>query len=208
MNLVTITSIINCPKHLSVFTPEERLRQLIDLTIPSIKKHIPNNHIVLLEGSSLTDQQLEQLKNLDVELMLIPVLDLGKSQGEIKLLSDYFFSNSFIQIQSQIETFTKITGRYQIKDSFVFNKNNLIKKIPGDKTWTKQGVCATRMYRLNVEYLNNFIEKYQNIYLGKLPFLVDIEHCFYKYDMVPFETFEEIIHVTGNIAPNGELVED
>lgn len=208
MNLVAITSIINCPQHLSVFTPEERLRQLIELTVPSIKKHIPNHHIVLLEGSSVTDQQLEQLKSLDIELVLIPVLDLGKSQGEFKLLSEYFFSDNFAQIRPQVKTFTKVSGRYYFKDSFLFNESNLIKKIPGDKTWTGHGVCATRMYRVNVEHLDNFIEKYQSVYLGKLPFLIDIEHCFYKYDMVPFDTFDETIHFTGNIAPAGVLVED
>jgi hypothetical protein len=213
INLVIITSVIHF-YHPSVYSPEERLFQLTNKTIKSIKEKIPNPYIVVLEGGKLNKQEKNILKQSKIdELLHHDVSTYNKSGGELMLLGNYFFSNYFENLKNKknIETISKISGRYFFTDNFNFyshlKDDIVVKKI--DKTyWSNQGIFETRYYRFPYSYVEMFKKKLQEILINGLH--IDIEHSFYKYEVFPFEKIQEtsIMNVAGNIAPDGKAILD
>jgi len=73
MNIILITSIINTPntplsyiKTRSIYTREERFEQT-KRTIKTIREKIPDNKIMLVECSQLTDSEADYLReNTDI----------------------------------------------------------------------------------------------------------------------------------------------
>ena len=89
INLVVVTSVIY-PFHSSIYSPNERLKQLTDLTISSIYKKIPNPYIVVLEGSILTKEDIAKLKESKIHnLLYFDISNLHKSIGEATLILNY-----------------------------------------------------------------------------------------------------------------------
>lgn len=213
VNLVVVTSVIHY-YHPSVYSPEERLFQLVNKTIKTIKEKIPNSYIVILEGGNLNKEEKNILKNAKVdELLYHDVSKYNKSGGELMLLKNYFFSDFFEKLQKEknIETISKISGRYFLTDNFNFYNHTtdsfVIKKI--DKTyWSHQGIFETRYYRFPYSYIDIFKNKLQEILNNGLH--IDIEHSFYKYNVFPFEKIKNIdkIYIAGNIAPDGKEILD
>lgn len=213
INLVVVTSVVHF-YHPSVYSPEERLFQLVDKTIKTIKQKVPNSYIVILEGGDLNKQEKQILKNAKVdELLYHDVSKYNKSGGELMLLGNYFFSDFFERLRKEknIETISKISGRYFFTDNFNFYNHTtdsfVVKKI--DKTyWSNQGIFETRYYRFPFSHIEIFKNKLQEILVKGLH--IDIEHSFYKYEVFPLEKIKQIdkIHVAGNIAPDGKEILD
>lgn len=60
MHLIVITSVIRPQNAPTIFSAEERYRQLID-SIKSVRGKIPDCLIIVLEGSSYTDDQIKSV---------------------------------------------------------------------------------------------------------------------------------------------------
>ena len=205
--MVLITSVINA-KNNSFFTPEQRLEQLIDLTIPSIVKHIPDNYMVLLEGSNLNQNQKDIIKSSGVkEAIQINVDHIPKSLGELALITYYIKSTFFKNKRNDYKTLSKISARYFLLNGFNFNpEENVIKKWDPNTTWSKQGLCDTRYYRTVNSNFDNYIDGLQKISNDGI--LLDIEHSFYQYNLIPTDKINQKIHLGGYMAPDGVYIED
>lgn len=214
INLVIVTSVTH-PFHSSIYSPNERLDQLIDLTIKSIYKKIPNPYIVVLEGSRLVKEDITKLKNSKIHnLLYYDVSNLHKSAGEATLILNYLNSDYFSELKSDkdISTISKISGRYFLTENHEFTSCPLDKVLIKKKdtnTWSNQGICDTRYYRFPYSYVNQFQKKLSEM-LNDKGLYIDLEHSFYKYQIFEFDIIHNTdkINLSGNLAPDGQEILD
>jgi hypothetical protein len=207
MNLVLVTSVINSSSESSIFSPNERLDQLINKTIPSINQKIPNPYIVIIEGSDIDSNQKQKLNNISDELLIFPIAkNLQKSIGEVILLLNFLNSNNFFSIINNIDNIIKITGRYYLLDEYNFNQyDGSVIKI--DKVdWTNNYVCQTQYYKVSKNKIKQYIEKL-NIIKNEGIF-IDLEHTFYKYEVVVSDSKIERVGFAGFCGPDGKYIID
>jgi len=219
MNITLITSIINTPdlplsyiKTRSVYTKEERFEQTKN-TIRSIREKIPNNKIMLMECSQLTEEEREYFKeNTDIFLniqdtnnqnliqrMFTPSKALGEGTMTILALT-YLFENKV-----PFQNFFKVSGRYWLNDNFeyaLFDNNEItIKYINGH---IENGL--TSLYKLPYEATQNWIDYLIN---SEEDFLNcrGYENIFAQYLKLvkSKKIIEGEIGVSGNISVCGTL---
>lgn len=212
INLFFITSVINnfLP---SVYSPDERLNQTL-LTISSIKKKVSNPYIVILEGNLLSDVQKQAFKDSGTnELLHHNVAQYNKSDGEAALIINYLNSSYYDKLiqNYNVETCNKFSGRYYFLDEHDFYQYSLdsfliIKK--EKDTWSNKPLCETRYYRFPFSHAAIFKEKMNN--LKNTGIYIDMEHTFYHYNILPLEKVLNVdkLYVSGNIAPDGNLIID
>ena len=189
-NLVLITSKIfvsNTPysysKTRSTYTPEERMKQTLE-TITSVKIHIPDAFIVLVDNSNFDESS-------DFYHLIKEKVDIfinSYNNDELKFYTDEYIYKAFADISQQIDfynkflkyievdkikNFFKISGRYYINQNFNYsiynNKKNIFKK---NKNVKDRNYYYTCFYKLDKnilhEYFNNLFnlrnnkEKYEN----------------------------------------------
>ena len=111
----------------SIYTHKQRFEQTLE-TIESIRKHLPDTHIILAECSPESDYMMELKKRVDIFINTYPndLIQNGfrKSVCEAKLLLNVFNSVDL----SQYQHIFKMTGRYKLLDSF--DKNVWMDYIP------------------------------------------------------------------------------
>lgn len=84
INLFLVTSVVNAKKK-SVYTPDERLEQLIELTLRTIKAKVPSCYIVVMEGSKLTSEQSARIRQAGAdELYHLDVNGRKKSSASLR----------------------------------------------------------------------------------------------------------------------------
>jgi len=201
MNLVLVTSVINARD--SFFSSEERLKQTIELTIPSIRKKIPNSYVAILEGSNVSDEQKNKLEKVCDEIFYVDLGGSDKQSGEINLLYKYLTSEIFSEKENKIENLLKISGRYYFSDQFDFEKYDKSVILNSKSSWTNHTLSHTTYYKLFKDDISQFIEKL--FIILKNGFFIDIEHTFYKYDMVPCEHEINKLMVSGFISRDGSI---
>ena len=147
-NLVLITSVINTPnkplsysKVRSIFTRGERFEQT-KKTIESIKKHIPDNKIIIVECTDFKKVEKEYFeKECDFILNLwdrtelhSKIFGLSKSLGEGTMTIEAL--EFIIEKKFEYNNLFKICGRYWLNDKFDYNEYNndslIFKKIQGN----------------------------------------------------------------------------
>lgn len=214
INLVLVTSVTH-PFLPSVYSTEERFKQLTELTIPSIKKKIPNSYLVIIEGNQLTKKQKQILKNLNVdELLYFDVKSFNKSYGEATLLVKYFESHYFKRLlnSKNLITINKISGRYYLTEDYNFDvvdTDKVLIKKSDCSNWSKQGICDTRYYRFPLNCLDRFYKILKKL-LVENSIYIDLEHSFYHYQIFEFDKIENVdrINLAGNLAPDGQIIFD
>lgn len=163
-NLVLITSVINTVnkrlsycKYRSLFTKEERFKQTI-YTIESVRKHIPNSYIYLIECSVDIDKEEETLKPLvdtyvncySIDYIRNAVTSPHKGIGEMNFL--LYFLNNFENL-GEFEHFFKLSGRYYLNDKFDFSqfeeKTNIFRH---------RQTLVTIFYKIHKDYYETFID--------------------------------------------------
>lgn len=127
---VMITSAINTK--FGVFSSEQRLQQTLD-TIRSVKTHIPNSKIFLLEmaGVPLTEQQKEALLaevtnliDFTADTDVIGLYDSTNNWDIVKNVTEVMCFNKALQtlIDTEylkgVDRVFKVSGRYLLNDSF------------------------------------------------------------------------------------------
>lgn len=213
VNLFLITSVVNA-KRKSIYTPKQRLDQLLSQTVRTIKEKIPSPYIVVIEGSKLSGDQVSSIKDSGVnELYFLDVNGRNKSKGELILISSYFKSLFFKRLTAskRIKTVNKLSGRYYLGEDFNFaalDENLCVIKRTDTGTWSGHGFCSTRYYKFPFSYIEEYMAKIDLLKRSEL--FIDIEHSFYKHEVIPFDRVQclDNLNIKGSLAPNGEEVFD
>lgn len=212
-NLVLITSIINpSNKPLSysnvrsVYTREERYIQT-KKTIESVKKHIPDIKIMIIECADFTKEENDYFeKECDYILNLWDKNDIhpqifgsSKSLGEGTLTMEalkYIENNKIV-----FDNLFKICGRYRLNENFnynVYKNNNLIFRKINKK------IC-TGFYKLPFNFVSvllNFLINSKN----EMANCIEYETLFYNFsNIIDYEnvSFIDEIGFEGNCTVNG-----
>lgn len=207
--LVVAVTNVNNP-HLSCFSPTVRLGQLKN-TVDSVRDKIPESFIVILEGSTLTPEQQKELQLFNADEIILRSNEITpvKSLGEITMIAEYLESSLFQELTKKIsiKNFAKISGRYELTESFKFRDLDItVKKREPQETWSGRGVCETRFYQFPFYMMDYYKAKLDMIKENGI--LIDIEHSFYEYNVVPHHTSVSEIGLQGYLAPTGELIND
>lgn len=223
-NLVIVTSVIHTLNDnlgtvkRSLFTSEQRLSHTLK-TIQSIKKHIPNPYIVIIEGSNITEDEIQSLKNAGCDKIHFAsentkklVNGKSKSLAEINLILE--FLESFENLDN-FDTFSKISGRYYLTDNFKWDKYPLDRPLVKCRT---NDYCDTRYYRVPIKNMNLFKQHLKDALandeiMKKLTTgQIDIEglNILSKLPNVIrlFHQNNEILGVKGFLSCHGDEVED
>jgi hypothetical protein len=209
MNCVLITSVIhtiNSPlsytKTRSFYSHDDRIKQT-QYTIETIKKHVPNYYIVLIEGSNI-----DNITNMfDVDYIHKAYLEKRcknaveskfKGLGEVNLLLSYFNSENFKS--NDFNSISKISGRYYFNNNFKFINKSFTCRI-NHATW-----FFTNYYCIDKSLINKFIDILNKILNDSNIQSSSIEHLFKKYVDGNILNKLDRLNVDGNIAVNGEFV--
>jgi hypothetical protein len=178
-NLVLVTSKIivsekpfSYIKTRSIYTKEERLTQTIN-TIETIRKHIPDSYIVLVDNSKFSNLDYETLFFLTdyfINITNDTKLNYYTDEEPIKMFSDLMqqlcFYEQFIKKidENKIRNFFKITGRYFINDKFNYNNYD------NDYTIFKKNLEVldrdyyyTSFYKINSNKILDYFDILKNI---------------------------------------------
>lgn len=210
INLIVITSVVYCDAP-SMFTSEERFNQLFP-SISSVQTKIPNAHVVVLEGSSLSQEQTAKLESTGVYVFLHNIQHLPKQYGELSILRSFFHSSFYTNLTKtyEIHSIHKLSGRYYLTDKyeFVYDSDKCMCRLSEPIAWSGHPACHTRYYAFPSKYLPQYLQGLehteQNLFL-------DVEHSFYKYNVLPIDKIDRsrcTMYVAGYLAPNKEFVED
>ena len=176
-NIVFVTSKIivsenrfSYVKKRSCYSKQERIVQTIN-TINSIRKYIPDAHIVLLDNSIFNYYEYTLIENLvDTFINITNNLTLNyftdvfeyKAFGEISQTLQ-FLELFFKEDYKKINNFFKITGRYEINDEFNYeqynNNLNIFKKHLSIKDKEYYFTC---FYKLDKSILKEVESKFKN----------------------------------------------
>ncbi len=212
MHLVMVTSVLRPINDKTVFTLEQRLSQT-QKTLISIRRKIPEAHIVVVEGGEIHDDEVEILGKLADYIFTTNITEFCKSPGEGNLLYRFLTSDYYLQL-TNVETISKISGRYFLDDNFKWES------LPLDKLifnyipigWMDRPLYNTRYYRIPAKYIKDIIaglETYINSNAAKNAW-PDIEHCFYIYVVQHHDEVysPEKLGVTGMITNSAKIVSD
>ena len=178
-NLVLITSKIvvsensfSYVKKRSIYTKEERFTQTLN-TIKSIRKHIPDSYIVLVDNSKFNNLEYETLFLLTdyfINITNDSKLNYYTNDEPIKMFSDLmqqlcFYEHFIKKINiNKIRNFFKISGRYFINNNFNYNNFN------NDNTIFKKNLQIldknyyyTSFYKIKTNKLIEYFDILKNI---------------------------------------------
>jgi hypothetical protein len=122
--LFLITSCVNVPAGSSIYDSEQRYEQTLN-TIKTIKDHVPNAIIVVVE-CSIGDKQY-QFEG--VTMFYIKFQDISdKSTTEARIIKMFLQSDFYTRLTKNVDIVFKISGRYFLNEKF--NISNYSLKIP------------------------------------------------------------------------------
>lgn len=216
MHVVLVTSMLRPINDRTIFSTSQRIEQTYN-TIATIRQKIPNNYIVMIEGGDMNENEQQEFSKLVDFLFRTDVKHLPKSPGEGTLLHRYLTSDHFKSLEN-VETVSKLSGRYYLNDDFHWDENHidkfLIGLIPSTShlAWMKKSLYKTRYYRIPQKYIQYFIDGLTN-YINSKEFASawpDIEHCFYLFDIIKHDEVysPEKIGVCGLITGSNEFISD
>ena len=194
-------------------THEERFNQTIQ-TIESIKKHIPNCYIALIEGSKLNKEKEIILSNTGCnmihnvsEKMANYINGPNKSLAEIHMIMDYLKTINL----HEYATLNKISGRYYLTDNYQWERYPTSKALY-QCDWIAN--CNRRYYRIPSQYFDVYVNTLQEALDS--PDFVNGKFSIENYNI--FRHMEDHISlmrennvklgVAGFVAPYGMVVED
>jgi hypothetical protein len=227
-NIIIVTSIIDTPNNLplsyslkrSVFFKKDRFEQTKN-TISSIRLHIPDCLILLIECSPLDNNEAEFFtNNTDIFInmynddkineFLINIYSPFKAlaEGTMTIYAlEYLFNNNII-----CDNIFKISGRYYLNDNFHFdnylNNDDTIYKIDNKR-------CNTCFYKLTFNnafkwllFLKNekILMSYKHLLLSRNSF-EDIFCLFAIKNNIKLNDHNHKIGISGNVSVCGSYVE-
>jgi hypothetical protein len=224
-NITLIPSIIDTPNKplsyhhtRSVFTKQERFEQT-KMTIESVRSRIPNNKIMVIECSPLTEEENQFfLKNTDIFINLYDLPDKSyiekihshsKSMGEGTMTIyalEYLLANNI-----EYDTLYKLSGRYKLTDQFSYgnynNNNNTMVQY-----YCEKECASTILYKLPREqsvkwcaFLQNANHYFVNCYGYESIFAMFLKDLEIQKEGLVINTRQ--MGVCGNISVCGGYVE-
>lgn len=217
-----------------ILTPEVRLAQTLQ-TIESIKRHVPEAFILLVDSSPApVDSSVEDEIRADVDLAVFlnglnPGLHLSRETGGFWKTSDYSKTlsetYSLIHAVSLIKVISsgnfnrrvfKISGRYHLSDDFDvshYDSGEILGKYVFKKSGTPwldgtSGYFNTRLWSFCSTTMNSTLEILASIFTSCIDESLDAEHSYFR--KLPHEDIHEVttIHVAGQIASTGEQLSE
>jgi hypothetical protein len=150
--------------------------------------------------------------NSGANIFYFDVTHFDKQYGESNLINGFFLSDIFNELKHKnILSVTKLSGRYYLNSEFNFyfdGETCVCSVVTPENSWSKHGIINTRYYSIPYKYCNHFINGIKKCCEG---IFIDIEHSFYLYDIIPLNKINYNIiklNVCGNLAPNGQFIED
>jgi hypothetical protein len=215
LNLVLITAMIRPITSKTVFTSEERFNQLIT-TIGSVQAKIPNSKIALVEGGTISDEEITRIRPKVDVIIVADVSHLLKSPGETMLIHSYFQSKHYESHKDQITNLVKISGRYYLDRKFKWSRFPKDKTIAvycdRDKSWSRHAYFNTRFYKIPQSKIPQFIDgiKTRTCHPDFNQPFPDIEHCMVIYNMLDRTNVHHLpyIGVRGFYGENGTVISD
>jgi hypothetical protein len=189
MHLFYITCAVTPTVEKSVFSSDVRLLQIVK-SIESVRKQVANPFIVLLETGSATEEQKSFLEGLVDFYMTINVTSLVKSRGEATMIYTFLSSPWFQENKDRFETFSKLSGRYFLLDSFDMTRYPLDKIFIRFRWFTDgEGVFETRYYRIPRAKIDEYVDNMNKLvnthyYIFKQ---LDVEHIYFLCNYFPLE---------------------
>lgn len=208
-NIVIITSKIivseiqftYCKKR-SIYTKEERFSQTLD-TITSVKKYIPDCHIILFDNSKFNSEEYSILKNnVDVFINITDDENLNHNTDVCnnKLVSELsqhisLYENYLKYINfSNNKHYFKITGRYKINDTFNYdnydNNKNIFKMKDRNIRY-----YYTSFFKLDKNHVNYFYNNLKPILNRDYDYLKN-----FHYEQLIPKIVEDTIEETDNLG--------
>jgi len=216
-NLILIPAVTRNPVISQFLSEDERLEQLLG-TIKSVKEKVPSSHIVVLEGGTFSEEDARKMINtgadeifsydLDKNGKRLPDPNRSKSYGEITLFLEYFKTPHFAKIKSSIRTISKIGGRGILNEKFVFPEDDTCIMNYTHKAWSGRGACSGRIWRIPMKHFPHLLSQMYLMY-ANFDNVLDIEHGFYDYNVVPLEGLEpeQLVGISAWISGNGKWEE-
>lgn len=187
-NIVFITSKIivsndsfSYIKKRSCYTQQERMTQTMN-TIKSIRKYIPDSHIVLLDNSILNLLEKNILDNIVDTFINITnndSLNYYTNVFQYKAFGEMSQQLQFLELflktdYTKIRNFFKITGRYEINETFDYNQYdnnlNIFKKVD---YITDRKYYYTCFYKLDKSILKEVQKIFLKLFLNKKKYMND-----------------------------------
>jgi len=208
---------------LSVYSEQERFEQTLQ-TIESIDAKCPNNAKFMFDSSPTrpNHEYISKLSDRGVSIIWCgaePNVQNFSNAGLRSLsecISFMMFIDWFKQQDIQAKRIYKLSGRYRLTNSFVLDdpsyKDSFVFAESLD-TWMPKSTIVDKLYRLrlwHMDYslLNDFRKELQNIFHDCQRYNIDVEHSYYKNLKIYNRVEVKKIGVCGNIAPNGEYIDE
>jgi hypothetical protein len=212
---------------LSVYSEEERFKQTLQ-TIESIDAKCPNNAKFMFDSSPMCPNReyISELSDRGVSILWCgaePNVQKFSNAGLRSLsecISFMMFLDWFEKQNVQAKRIYKLSGRYRLTDNFVLDDSSykdafvFSESLPSWMTPERiQQTKADKLFRLRLWHMDFSM---LDIFREKLPIIfndcryngIDVEHSYYK-NLRLYNTVEvKKIGVCGNIAPNGEFIDD
>jgi len=212
MHLFYITCAVTPTVEKSVFSSDVRLLQIVN-SIESVRKQVANPFIVLLETGSATEEQKSFLEGLVDFYITINVSSLVKSRGEATMIYTFLSSPWFQENKDRFETFSKLSGRYFLLDSFDMTRYPLDKIFIRFRWFTDgEGVFETRYYRIPRTKIDAYVNNMNKLvnthyYIFKQ---LDVEHIYFLCDYFPLEDtiYDQPIGLGGWGTGDGRYFEE
>jgi hypothetical protein len=212
MHLFYITCAVTPTVEKSIFSSDMRLLQIVK-SIESVRKQVVNPFIVLLETGSATEEQKSFLEGLVDFYMTINVTSLVKSRGEATMIYTFLSSLWFQENKDRFETFSKLSGRYFLLDSFDMTRYPLDKIFIRFRWFTDgEGVFETRYYRIPRTKIDAYVNNMNKLvnthyYIFKQ---LDVEHIYFLCDYFPLEDtiYDQPIGLGGWGTGDGRYFEE
>lgn len=212
-NIVIITSVI-CPPQAflsytrtrSVFSPAQRYEQTLN-SIRSVRKHIPNSWVILVECSLLNDQWENTLKTLTNKFVNLHKQDDLRQQvhSPFKALGEITQTKhalAFVTLEN-VEHIFKLSGRYSINDNFKWSTfaqgKTVVKPIFGSRD-----NVLTAFYKIaptDIDPFKRFLEESTSLCLRGIGYEVMFA-TFAKTVQAVY--VEETLGIEGTISVSGE----
>ena len=230
-----VTSAINTK--FGVFTAEQRLQQTIDTT-ESIRSRVPNAIIYLIEMSAipLSEEQrvalgpyVHDIIDFNDDQDVKDIFNGSDNWDWVKNATEVMCFQQAIERLRELGGFVgvdrihKMSGRYWLSDNFeltrydqhpnkIFVKQRMPSQFPYHVTLVDRQYMS-RLWSWPVELTDQVLKAYEEGFLYIAHRIAeggycDIEHMLYKF--LPAEHVHEVAMtgVSGNIGPNGALIND
>jgi len=224
--LFVISNAIIPPDGLSRYSIDERFNQTLE-TIDSIDKYCPNNEKIMFDASAVRPDKkyFDELASRKITVMYtgqnpnVNQLSKRGAKSPAEVFSFLMVLNWINDLEIQSKRIYKISGRYQLNENFIpglEHEGKYVFTVP-TKTWMSQDqidragvdhVYQSRLLHFDRSLLKQTIEELENVLRDCLELGIDIEHGYHKY-FKKFNPIEmEVIGLCGNLAPNGEYIDE